>query len=91
MIRLLPAPTDTTVTVDHSRRVVRPNHADADDYYGLALGTNGTAATARRETAAPAGYTWRRHDGAQPTSLRLRPARESAFVNPWTHEMERTP
>lgn len=67
---------------------VRPLTEDGDDFYGLALGTNGTAAAMRRLCAnAPPSYRWLRRDGRPATGLRLRPATgETKFVNPWTLE-----
>lgn len=85
MRTLKPTPIDTTLNINHSTRTVQPNSSEADDYYGLALGSNGTAAQGRRASA-PEGYTWLRADGAPAYGITLTPSANSdtEFVNPWT-------
>lgn len=61
---------------DHLTHTIRPLDAAGDRYFGLEVGTNGTAAETRRLAVAPAGVrvTWLRHDGRPAVGLTLRPA-----------------
>lgn len=81
-----PPPSDTTVVIDHVKRTIRPSSVDADDYFGLALGTNGTAAICRRALVEPKGYRWLRARGAIALGVTLVPTARSEhhYVNPWT-------
>ncbi len=81
------------VTVDPVTRTVRPLDAQGDDYFGLGIGTNGTAATNRRQLAVisasvPADYRWVRANGSAATGLNCVPtARSESAPNPWTGEV----
>jgi len=78
---LIPA-TDTVVI---GGGVIRPAHPNGDDFYGLAPGTNGTAAAMRRTLVTPEGFAWFRYDGSRPVGLLVVPlARPSPFSNPWS-------
>lgn len=86
---------NTTLIVDLETATIRPESPDGDDFYGLAMGTNGTAATVRRELAVEAlkpctpsahveRLTWVRSDGRGPIGLWLVPnGRSHEFENPW--------
>lgn len=74
-----------SLTVDHTTRTVRPVFETADGFYGLAPGTNGTAATSRRNLQGLAGYTWHRADGSAATGLLYVPTARSEFApSPWS-------
>ena len=79
------------VEIDAATGTIRPVNYEGDEFYGLAWGTNGTAATMRRTCAeGPHTLTWLRHDGSRAVGLRLEPAsEEKPFVNPWTLEVIR--
>lgn len=76
------------IEIDIATGTIRPIDAEGDEFYGLAWGTNGTAATMRRTCAeGPHRLTWVRHDGQRARSLNLKPTNEEKpFVNPWTFE-----
>jgi uncharacterized protein YcbX len=69
------------VTLDRQNRTVRPADLEGDRFFGLEPGTNGTAAEARRHVA-PAGFTWRRHDGSHALGVLLVPG-PNRWSNPW--------
>lgn len=88
---------DYPLIINAETRTIRPASPDHDDYYGLAVGTNGTAATMRRTVAelevsstAPqyTGLTWLRSNGKPATGLTLRPSDTSSdtWRSPWTGE-----
>lgn len=67
---------------------LRPATPEGDDYYGLAVGTNGTRAAQRRAeeesaTGLPGPFTWVRHDGGHAIGTLLVPSGEAKFMNPW--------
>lgn len=74
------------VVVDAEAKTVRPANADADAYYGLGPGTNGTAAITRRAAAAPEGFTWVRSDGTPATGLNYLPGQRNPMniPSPWS-------
>jgi hypothetical protein len=57
------------VYFDHYRRIVRPVSDTAEEFFGVAPLTNGTAATCRRRLVNVHGYEWRRRNGDVPRSL----------------------
>lgn len=87
-----PSLPNTTVRVSREG-LLWPESPDGDDWYGLAMGTNGTAATMRRalleqtitrEGAAEKPLQWVRNNGGPPIGLRFAPAQGGVdFENPW--------
>lgn len=80
------------VTVDHATKTIRPSTKDGDDYYGLSVGSNGTATITRRACVTPSGtgpkgvaaYRWVRFDGRPAVGLTLIPSADSELTpNPW--------
>ena len=57
------------IVVDHEHRTISPKHDAADEFFGVAWGTNGTAAECRRSIVTPSGYRWVRSDGRLPLHL----------------------
>lgn len=75
-----------TVAINHTTRTVQPTHPEGDDYYGLAPGTNGTAAQTRRALAVSSTsitYRWVRYSGAPAVGVTLVPSGEDVWQNPW--------
>lgn len=68
-----------------SNGTIRPSTPEGDDYYGLALGTNGTAAESRRECAVNGRpLQWVRHNGRIAVGPTLRGAgHDLSWKNPW--------
>ena len=75
-----------SVTVDADRRTIQPQDPTGDDLFGLAPGTNGTAAATRRAlieashapiVEALGSLTWERHNGRPATGLQTRPSDRS--------------
>lgn len=60
------------IVVDPSTRTIRPTHYAAEEFFGVAWGTNGTAAECRRALVTQAGYRWTRADGRAPAALQYR-------------------
>lgn len=73
-----------TTIIDDVSRTVRPADAQGDEFFGLKPGHNGTAATCRRELAAPEGYAWVRHNGRPAIGLTTIPSGIDDAVNPWS-------
>lgn len=72
------------IIVDHVAQSIRPTTAAGDVWFGLASGTNGTAATVRRALAdVPPGYRWELHDGRRAAGLDLVPSGGAWWRNPW--------
>jgi hypothetical protein len=76
------------VTTDESTRTIRPIEPAGDEFYGLAMGTNGTGATCRRQLieGKHPGYHWQRHDATRAAGINyVPPTRRSDadWVNPW--------
>jgi hypothetical protein len=73
--------TPAPVVVDNESRTIRPANPDGDEFFGLANGTNGTGAIARRDAAerteTATGYTWLRSNGQSATGLQLVPSNKS--------------
>lgn len=72
-------------TIDHDTRTVRPLTPEGDEWFGLTMGSNGSAALMRR-AGAPAGYTWTRHNGRHAHGLNLQAhahADTDTTPNPW--------
>lgn len=59
------------IIVDHTTRTIRPAHDIAEEFFGVAWGTNGTAAECRRTLVNPSGYRWCRQSGDLASSLNL--------------------
>lgn len=55
--------------VDKKYGVLRPLDDAGDVFFGLAWGTNGTAAECRRALVEIPGYSWRRSNGKPPVSI----------------------
>lgn len=60
----------------------QPTDRDADAFYGLLPGTNGTAAACRRELVAP-GCKWVCSDGSPAKGVLSIPPAVPSFRNPW--------
>lgn len=73
-------PVDTRAVLTSSG-TLRPATPEGDAFFGLEMGTNGTAASARRE-AFGAG-PWERFDGSPATGLTLVPTNRSQRVVLW--------
>ncbi len=83
------------VAFDPGKRTLTPINGDADAFFGLRPGTNGTAATMRRavveahyrgtETGSGPMH-WVRADGARPTGINLVPnsCSDTRFTDPWS-------
>jgi len=71
------------VRLDLGAETLWPLTPEGDAFFGLELGTNGTAATCRRLLLAPEHYKWTRHDGRPATGLTLIPSGHDNSVNPW--------
>lgn len=78
------------LVVDGNNATVRPESPDGDSYYGLASGTNGTAAATRRAAAlgcvtSSMPLRWVCSDGKPAAGLNLIPSSNSDRVNanPW--------
>lgn len=79
------APIEAAV-IDSVSRTIRPATPDGDTYFGLAVGTNGTAAMTRRALAEPANsgpYTWVRYSGRPAVGATLIPTGRDTWSNPW--------
>jgi hypothetical protein len=80
------------VIIDSFAKTVRPAVPEGDDYFGLSIGTNGTAAACRRavveavQQIVNGRLTWLRSNGQSATGLTLVPsARSDAYeANPWS-------
>ena len=90
-MKLDPLP-NPNVVVDLNRGTIQPETPDGDDFFGLAAGTNGTAATTRRELVIGQLFPrenanrlrWLRSNGRDPAGLRFVPGNRShEFENPW--------
>lgn len=57
------------IFVNHAERTIRPSNDIADEFFGVAWGTNGTGAECRRALVQPGGYRWVCSDGRQPMWL----------------------
>jgi len=68
------------VTVQNG--IATPIDEEADRFFGVERGTNGTAAAMRRELAAP-GARWQTSDGRPALSLTL-VAAGNVWRNPWS-------
>lgn len=68
------------ITIENN--VARPLTREADEFFGLLPGTNGTAATTRRELYAP-GASWVRSDGRAAVGVTMVPSSTQVFRNPW--------
>lgn len=63
---------------------IRPTTREGDQFFGLEVGANGTAAIARRRLVAPDGARWVRHNGKPAIGPLLVPTARSFLVaNPW--------
>lgn len=80
-----------TQSLDGASAVLKPETPEGDAFFGLVVGTNGTAAMSRREcveaqitTATP--IEWARHDGRPAVGVTLVPSsRGDRFdPNPWS-------
>lgn len=69
--------------IDSQLRTIRPLDAAGDEWFGLIVGSNCTAAQSRRDLVTPAGFSWVRHDGRVAVGPTLIPG-GSAWVNPWS-------
>lgn len=83
-------PTDLApcgVYLDHDARTLKPDHLKGDDYFGLTLGTNGSAAHCRRRlheiVSGTEGYTWVRADGSPATGVLCIPTGNVIEPNVW--------
>lgn len=80
-----------SVIHDAATNTVRPAHLEGDDFYGLSLGSNGTAKTCRRAlvevTLQVNGLSvtaeWRQSNGKPATGLTLVPTNHETWVSPW--------
>lgn len=72
----------TPPPVNVSGNVISPRTPEGDDYFGLSMGTNGTAAISRRATAelvitantGVRGFEWVRANGGAPVGITLVPS-----------------
>lgn len=85
-----------SLNLDSTAKTLRPVDAEGDDYFGLSIGTNGTAAVARRAIAEIAAcgvsradrqfvFVWVRSNGRPATGMTLVPNAHSdlSYVSPW--------
>jgi hypothetical protein len=83
--------------MDNHRLTVRPSRPEGDDFFGLTIGSNGTAATARREAVeleicATQNYVhgapvWLRFNGKPAAGLQLVPGTSTDLeTDPWGGE-----
>jgi hypothetical protein len=91
-----PAAQPYTIGIKDNRLTVQPERADGDAFYGLEIGTNGTAAAARRaaveaEIQSTQNYAWGppvwlRANGKPAAGLQLVPTDRSDTyeANPWS-------
>jgi len=72
------------VIFDFIAETIRPDHPRGDDVFGLALGTNGTAAQCRRQLVEASqnaeGFTWVRCNGEPATGVTCIPTANSDLV-----------
>jgi hypothetical protein len=80
-----------TLGVDGLCRTIQPERPEGDAFFGLELGTNGTAAAARRLAVERAhhvagGFVWLRANGKPATGLQFVPSDRSDNyeANPWS-------
>lgn len=88
--------TNYPLVVNIDAKTIRPASPEHDDFFGLTLGTNGTAAEMRRtvaelevnSTAQATGLTWVRANGKPATGITLKPSESSndTWRSPWTGE-----
>jgi hypothetical protein len=75
------------VHVDPEARTLKPEHPQGDDYFGLVIGTNGTAARCRRElhehVACAEGFVWVRANGGPATGVTCVPTGLEVEPNTW--------
>jgi hypothetical protein len=67
-------------------RLILPLDDLGDAFFGVAPGTNGTAAVVRRALVTPPGrWCWLQHNGLDAHGLNLAPASgdDEAWANPW--------
>lgn len=57
------------IVVDAVSKTIRPTHSLADEFFGVAWGTNGTAAECRRTLVGQDGFKWVTSDGRDPAWL----------------------
>jgi hypothetical protein len=57
------------VIIDHQTKTIRPAHDVAEEFFGVAPLTNGTAAACRRQLVNAQGYEWRRSNGCRTMAL----------------------
>ncbi len=76
--------------INPASKVITTESRDADDFYGLVPGTNGTAATCRRALVEgtitePATYRWVRSTGHRATGISYVPSdcSDADYSSPW--------
>jgi hypothetical protein len=52
---------------------LQPVDSDGDKFFGLSVGTNGTATVMRRQLLERPGQKWRRHNGTYPFEIHHAP------------------
>lgn len=77
---------DRLLSVDYVTREVRALEREADAYYGLEPGTNGTGAIMRRMGIGEPDYRWIRFNGRPAVGVTLIPTNTSDNLtsNPWS-------
>jgi hypothetical protein len=68
---------------------LRPETPEGDEFFGLAAGTNGTAAAMRRRViessiTTTAMLVWERHNGRAAVGVTLVPSGKDPNANPWS-------
>ena len=72
------------IHIDHETQTIKPLDAEGDSYFGLVVGSNGSATICRRELYTPAGYTWVRFNGRPAVGITLIPSADSdSTPSPW--------